>query len=174
MNLLVVYLLLLKATVTSFSGLASLPVVHADFVEKYHILTESQLNTAVAAGRTSPGPVGVYVVNVGYLAAGLPGAFAGWIAMITPAFLILPLLQYCSRYSASPRLRSAIRAIMLSSAGLLLSSTLPLGKAALVNAPSIVIASISLALLVFTRVETLWVVLGAASVGLILAGAGVY
>jgi chromate transporter len=172
MNLVVVYFLLLKATVTSFSGLASLPVVHADFVEKYHILTESQLNTAVAAGRTSPGPVGVYIVNVGYLAAGVPGAIAGWIAMVTPAFLVLPLLHYCSRYAGNPRVRSAIRAIMLSSAGLLLSSTVPLGKAALTNGPSIVIALASLGILVFTKVETLWVVLGAAAAGLGLAVAG--
>ncbi len=56
MNLLVLYLLLLKATATSFSGLASLPAVHADFVVKHRILTESQLNTAVAAGRSGPGP----------------------------------------------------------------------------------------------------------------------
>ena len=32
MNLIVLYLLLLKATITSFSGLTSLPVVRNDFV----------------------------------------------------------------------------------------------------------------------------------------------
>lgn len=172
MNLFFLYLLLLKATVTSFSGLASLPAIHADFVVKHRILTESQLNTAVAAGRSGPGPVGVYVVNVGYLAAGLPGAALGWLAMVTPAFLVLPLLEYFSRYAGDRRVRSAIRAIMLCSAGLLISSTLPLGRAALTNGLSAAIAAASFALLAFTRVETLWVVLGSAALGLAAALAG--
>ena len=42
---LIVYLLLLKATLTSFSGLASLPMVRNDFVVRYHVLTDRQLNT---------------------------------------------------------------------------------------------------------------------------------
>ena len=56
MNLLLLYLVLTKATVTSFSGLTSLPVVRHDLVEHYHVLTDRQLNAAVAAGRTAPGP----------------------------------------------------------------------------------------------------------------------
>jgi len=48
-NLVVLYLLLVKATLTSFSGLASLPVIRGDFVLRYHMLTDRQLNTAVAA-----------------------------------------------------------------------------------------------------------------------------
>jgi chromate transporter len=46
------YALLLKATVTAFSGLASLPVVRADLVVNHHVLTDEQLNTAVAMSRT--------------------------------------------------------------------------------------------------------------------------
>ena len=55
MNLLLLYLLLLKATATSFSGLTSLPVVRHDLIETRHILTDRQLNAAVAAGRTNAG-----------------------------------------------------------------------------------------------------------------------
>ena len=83
------YLLLTKATVTSFSGLASLPVVHQDFIVRRHLLTDAQLDTAAVVSRTTPGPIGVYVVSVGYYARGIPGALAGWMAMITPALLII-------------------------------------------------------------------------------------
>lgn len=169
MNLFLVYLLLLKATVTSFSGLASLPAVHADFVLRHRILTESQLNTAVAAGRSGPGPAGIYVVNVGYLAAGVPGAIAGWLAMVTPAFLMLPMLRYFSRYASDTRVRGAIRAILLSSAGLLLSSTIPLGRDALTSSWTAAMAAASFGLLAFTRIESLWIVLGAAALGLLSA-----
>jgi chromate transporter len=54
MNVFILYLLLLKATMTSFSGLASLPIVRNDFVVQRQVLTDRQLNTAVVAGRTGP------------------------------------------------------------------------------------------------------------------------
>jgi chromate transporter len=69
MNVLLLYLLLTKATLTSFSGLTSLPIVRHDLVEHYQVLTDRQLNAAVAAGRTAPGPNGLYLVSVGYFVA---------------------------------------------------------------------------------------------------------
>ena len=44
MNIVLLYLLLLKATATSFSGLTSLPVVRNDFVVQRQVLTDRQLN----------------------------------------------------------------------------------------------------------------------------------
>ena len=81
----VLYLLLLKATVTTFSGLASRPVLREDLVVNRHALTDEQLNVAIVVTRTTPGLVGLYVVSVGYFAGGIPGAIAGWAAMVTPA-----------------------------------------------------------------------------------------
>ena len=49
MNVFLLYALLLKATVTSFSGLASLPMVRNDLVVERKILTDRELNTAVVA-----------------------------------------------------------------------------------------------------------------------------
>jgi len=106
MNVVVLYLLLVKATLTSFSGLASLPMVRNDFVVRRGVLTDRQLNTAVAAGRIGPGPLGIYVVSVGYLADGVPGACAGWLAMITPAFLIIPMLRFLGTRAEHGRARA--------------------------------------------------------------------
>ena len=84
MSVLTVYFLLLKASLTSFSGLGSLPMVRQDFVVTSHVLTDHQLNTAVVAGRTGPGPYGLYLVCVGFLSAGIPGAIAGFLAWSRP------------------------------------------------------------------------------------------
>jgi chromate transporter len=93
MNVVVLFLFLLKATRTTFSGLASLPVLRQDLVLNHHVLTDQQLNTAIVVSRTTPGPVGLYVVSVGYFVAGVPGAVAGWLALIAPALLIIPLIH---------------------------------------------------------------------------------
>src|SRR5882724_3097416 len=166
MNLFLLYLLLSKAVVTSFSGMASLPIVRQDFVVTRHILTDRQLNTAIVAGRTGPGPNGLYLVSVGYFAAGLPGALAGLIALVTPAFLIIPLMSWMGRYANLPRIRGAIRAVILGSAGLLMAASIPLARDAATGPLAATIIVISFITLAFTRVETWWVMLGAAAVGL--------
>jgi chromate transporter len=166
MNLFLLYLLLFKAVITSFSGMASLPIVRDDFVVKRHVLTDRQLNTAIVAGRTGPGPNGLYLVSVGYFAAGLPGALAGLIALITPAFLIIPLMSWIGAYAKLPRIRGAIRAVILASAGLLIAASIPLTRDAATAPLAIAIVVISFIVLAFTRVETWWVMLAAAAVGL--------
>ncbi len=167
MNLLVLYLLLLKAVVTSFSGLTSLPVVRHDLVEQRHVLTDRQLNAAVAAGRTAPGPNGLYIVSVGYFVAGIPGACMGCLAVMTPAFLIIPMLRYLGARADRPAVKNAIQCVMLAAAGLVVSSTVPLARDALTSPLAVGIALGSFLFLVLTRKDTLWVVLGAAIVGLL-------
>lgn len=167
MNPLVIYLLLLKATATSFSGLASLPLVRDDFVVKRHVLTDRQLNTAVVSGRVGPGPNGIYVVSVGYFAGGIPGAMAGLVALITPAFLILPLMYWIGARAGTRRIRSAIRAVILAAAGLLLAASLPLARDAITGTIPMMIVAASFILLSLTRVDSAWVMAGAAAVGLI-------
>lgn len=172
MNVIVLYFVLLKAVATSFSGMASLPMIRHDLVENRHVLTDRQLNTAIVAGRSGPGPNGLYLVSVGYLVAGLPGAGAGLIALLTPAFLIIPLMKWAARYSNIPRIRSAIRAVILASAGLLISASLPLTRDAANGPLTAVIIVIAFATLVFTEIETWWIMLGAAAVGLTAGLAG--
>jgi chromate transporter len=165
MNVFLLYLVLLKATVTSFSGLTSIPVVRADFVERHHLMTDHQLAAAIAAGRVGPGPAGLYIVSVGYTVAGIPGAIAGWLAMITPAFLVLPLLRFLGARADHPRLRGVIEGVTLAAAGLLVSITLTLARQSLSGALPMAVAAASALLLAFTRIDTLWVIAGAALAG---------
>ena len=88
MNVVVLYLLLLQATVTSFSGLTSIPLVRNELVVQRAVLTDEQLNSSLAIGQTTPGPVGLYVVIVGYFVDGIPGAVAGVLA--APIYSVNP------------------------------------------------------------------------------------
>jgi chromate transporter len=172
MNIGLLYLLLLKGTVTAFAGLASLPVIQDSLVTQYHVLTNDQLNDAVVITRSSPGPVGLYIVSVGYFVAGLPGAVAGWLAMITPALLIIPLVHFVGRKMEHPRVRSVLQAVIIASAGLLLAAAIPLGRDGLTGPVTIGIAAASFVLLLTTKLDTLWIILGAALVSLSVSSLG--
>ena len=173
MNAFLLYLLLLKGTVTAFAGLASLPVIQDELVIQHHVLTDKQLNEAVVITRSTPGPVGLYVVSVGYFVGGVPGAIAGWLAMITPALLIIPLVHFVGRRMEHPRVRSILQTVVIASAGLLFAASIPLAKEALTDPVAIAIATISLALLFTTKLDTLWIILGAAVCSLSAASLGV-
>jgi chromate transporter len=169
MNLLLLYLLLTKATLTFFSGPTSLPIIRQDFVEHRHILTDRQLNAAMAAGRTAPGPTGLWVVSVGYFVAGTPGGAVGFLAMITPAFLIIPILQFLGRWVDRSEVKSAVRAVMFAASGLMIGTTIPLARDSLAGALPVAIAIGSFFFLLFTKRATIWVIGAAALIG--LAGA---
>jgi len=151
MSFIELYLILLKGTATAFAGLASLPVIQDSLVTHHHVLTAQQLNEAV-------------VVSAGYFAAGVPGAIAGWLAMITPALLIIPTVHFAGRRIEHPRVRSVLQTVVIASAGLLLAAAIPLGREALTDPITIAIAAIALVLLLATKVEVAWVILGAAVV----------
>ena len=122
MNALLIYLLLLKATMTSFAGMGSLPQIQQDFIETRHAVSEQQLSQAVLLGRATPGPIGAYVVAIGYFAGGWPGAVAGWLAMSTPALLAIPLLAAIRRWLHLPRIKAAVDGVIIASAALLVGS----------------------------------------------------
>ena len=154
MNIALLYLLLLKGTCTAFTGLASLPVIHDTLVTQHGVLTEQQLNQAVVITRSSPGPVGLYIVSVGYFVVGIPGAIAGWLAMITPAVMIIPLVHFSGRHIDHPRVRSVLQAVVIASAGLLLAASIPLARDALTDSVTVAIAVVSLIILLTTELDS--------------------
>jgi len=173
MNIFLLYLVLLKGTMTAFAGLASLPVIQDALVFHYHVLTDKQLNEAVVITRSTPGPVGLYIVSVGYFVAGVPGAIAGWAAMSTPAPLIIPLVHFVGRRMEHPRVKGVLQTVVIASAGLLLAAAIPLAHDALTDPVTIGIAVVSLVLLLVTEIDTLWIILGAAGISLSASSIGV-
>jgi chromate transporter len=167
MNLLWLYLLLAKSTLTSFSGMTSLAIVRHDFVLQHQLLTDQQLTTAIAAGRLAPGPNGVYLVGIGYYLAGYPGAAVGWLALMTPAFLSIPLLVWLRRHSEHPTFRRALDSVLLASAGLSLASALPLAQDAITDWRGLLLAVAAGAVLLRGKVDSFWVILGSAAAALL-------
>ncbi len=165
MNAFLLYLLLLKATCTSFSGMASLPVLRNDLVGHYHVLTDEQLTRAIAAGRTGPGPIGLYIVCTGYIVDGIPGAIAGLAAMNTPAFLIIFLLKWLGARAERPAVQRTIRSTLLAAAGLLIATSVRLAESAITSPVEAGISAAAFALLAFTAVDSLWIMAAAAALG---------
>lgn len=174
MNIFVLYLILLKGTVTTFSGLASLPVIREELVLQRHALTDEQLNTAVVITRTTPGPIGLYVVSVGYFVGGIPGAAAGWLAMSTPALLILVLMRFIGHRAESPRMKQIFESVVVASAGLIFVSAIPLARESLTDVITVLIAVTTLYLMITKKVDSLIIIAASAVITIIAAALGLH
>ena len=159
MNAFILYLLFLKATITAFSGVSSLPVIRDELVVNRHVLTDAQISSSMVAGRISPGPIGMFIVSMGYYVAGIPGAIAGWLALATPALVVIPILRYVGTRADHPVARDALNAVLLASVGLMLAALRPLMLTSVTGFATLAIVLVSGAVLMFSRIHTVWVIL---------------
>ena len=167
MNVFLLYLLLLRATVTSFSGFASVPVVREDLVIRRAVLTDVELNVALAISQASPGPLGLYVVIVGYFVAGVAGAAVGVLALATPAILAIPILL-ASRRGRTEHIQAAGGAIVIASSALMLLAAVQLAATAIPTVPLSLITLIGLIALASGRISPLYVVILSGMMGLLV------
>lgn len=93
--------------------------------------------------------------------------------MITPALLIIPLVHFAGRRMEHPRVKSVLQTVVIASAGLLLAAAIPLAKDAFTDLVTIGIAAVSLGLLLTTKLDTLWIIFGAALISLSASSPGV-
>ncbi len=163
------FLIFLKATTFTFAGLGSLPLLQQDLVHIRGWATDAQLAKAVAVGRLSPGPNGMYVVSLGYLLMGWWGALLATLGSVLPPLIILPLAPVLRRTMHVPWVNGLMRGIALGSTGLMLPVGLALALPegfALSNAR--LAGNIGLAVLAFAVTRT-----GRMHPALVLGGAGV-
>lgn len=132
MNAVVLYFLLLRTTALSFSGFASVPVIREDRVVTRGVLTDEELNSAIAISQASSGPLGLYIVVLSYFVVEVPGALAGALALATPAILAIPIAHAVRRHRDS-QVRGACAAVAIASCVLMATTSVRLAPEAAPN-----------------------------------------
>ena len=90
------------------SGYVLLAFLEGDFVDRLGWITEQQLLDAVSIGQVTPGPVFTTATFVGYLVAGLPGAFVATVGIFLPSFVFVGLLTRLAGWLRSRSWTSAL------------------------------------------------------------------
>lgn len=161
----------LKAATFSVGGLASLPLLRAELVVPGFV-TEQQVLEALAIGRLSTGPNGLYVVSLGYFAYGLPGAMIALLAATIPPLLIVPAAALIRRQLLSPWVAGMVRGVALSTSGLLVSTAIgllaPGASLAGVALWQIAIAALAVTMTIHGRTHPALVIVGGAMAGMVL------
>ena len=151
------------------SGYVLLAFIRADLVERWHWLTETQLLDAIAVGQVTPGPVFTTATFIGYVLGGAQGALVATLGIFLPAFFFVavsgPLVP---RIRKSPTAGAFLDGVNAAALALMLVVTYELGRAAIVDLKTIILAVISAVILFRFRLNSAWLILGGAVIGLLL------
>ncbi len=152
------------------SGLAIVPFLYGGVVQQFHWLTERQFIDAVAVSMITPGPV---VAFIGYLVAGLAGATLAAIGVFLPVYLITVLLaRRFHRVAKNQQVKAFVDGVTAAATGAIAGAAVILGRRALLDVPTILIALVTLALLLAPRkIPEPVLILAAGVIGLVLQGA---
>ena len=159
----------LKAGSLTFgSGLVIVPFLEKGLVQQTGWLTERDFLVAVAMGMISPGPVVITATFVGYLVAGFGGALVATIGIFLPSFLlVLIVAPILMRYRANPNVQGFIKGAYAAAIGTILGACVLLGKIAIGDWLTALVALGSLVVLFRWKVSNPLLVAVTALIGLI-------
>lgn len=172
-------LFFLKVGATLFgSGYVLVSYLQTGLVDRLHWMTPQQLLDTIAVGQVTPGPLLTSATFAGYLLGhqtfngGFTGGVAGAIlatgAIFAPAFLFIALLgPLLPRLRKNKLARGALDGMNPAVVALILVVTVRLGIDALHGWPAMALFLLSIALLWRWKLNTTWIIAGAAILGLI-------
>jgi len=148
------------------SGYVLLAFLRADLVAHRAWVTDAQLVDAVAIGQVTPGPVFTTATFLGYLLRGPVGAFVATVGIFLPAFILVavsgPLIPLIRRSATAGAFLDGVN---VASLALMAAVSYQLGRAAIVDWVTIGLTIASAVLLLRFRINSAWLVLGGAILG---------
>jgi chromate transporter len=162
------FLIFFKIGATLYgSGYVLVAFLQNDFVTRTGWLTQQQLLDAVAIGQVTPGPVFTTATFIGYLLAGVPGAIVSTVAIFLPSFIFVAISNpFIPRLRSSNLMSSFLDGANLAALGLMAGVSLQLSRSLIGNPVSILIALLAAFLLFRFRVNSTWLIIGGAVLGL--------
>ena len=149
------------------SGYVLVAFLQTEFVERLGWITSGQLLDAVAIGQFTPGPVFTTATFIGYLVAGVPGAVVATIGIFLPSFIFVAITNpFIPRMRRSPWLAALLDGVVAASLGLMAAVTVDLGRQSIVDIATILISISAAVLLLRYRMNSTWLIIGGAVVGL--------
>ena len=152
------------------SGYVLVAFLQSEFVERLGWISSGQLLDAVAIGQFTPGPVFTTATFIGYQVAGVPGAVLATVGIFLPGFVFVAITNpFIPRMRRSPWLSALLDGVVAASLGLMAAVTVELARQSIVDVPTALLLLAAAVLLIRFRVNSTWLILGGAAVGLLLS-----
>lgn len=153
-------------------GLAMLPMMQREIVEKRGWATQDELFDYYAIGQCTPGIIAVNTATfIGCKKKGLPGGIAATFGVVAPSVVIITVIAACiQNFQDVPAVQWAFDGIRPAVVALVFNAVLQIGKKSLTDVFAVLIFLAVAVLAFFTNVSPAVFVLCAGVLGILLKG----
>lgn len=157
-------------TFTIGGGLAMMPMIQKELIEKRHWITDDELLDYYAVGQSTPGIVAVNVSTfVGYKQLGILGGIIATFGMVTPSLVIIMLLaKFINSIDDYPIVQKALKGINVAVTALLTSVVINFSKKTIKNVFNAICMMISFVVVFFLKIQSFYIILAALLIGTII------
>ena len=150
-------------------GYAMLPLIQKEIVDKKRWATEEEIMDYYAVSQCTPGIIMVNTATfIGYYLKGIPGAIVATLSVVTPSIVIISLIaSILTTYSSLAIVQHALAGIRVAVCVLVLNAVIKLWKNGIKDAYGIIVFAFVLAVVSFTSISTVIIVILSAVAGLI-------
>lgn len=154
--------------VTFGGGLAMLPILDRDLIQRRKWMTSEQLVDYFAIGQATPGIVAVNVATfVGFNRKGIPGSIVTTAGVVTPSVIIITLLaMFLNNFADILWVQRALRGVNVVVAVLLITSLVGIGKKTVIDWITFLVALAAFLAIAVFNVSGILVVVASALLGL--------
>ena len=139
-------------------GMAMLPMLKKEVIEKKGWTNEEELLDIYAIGQCTPG---------GYEQAGIIGAICGTLGMVTPSLIIITLIAtILNRFIAEPLVVHALSGIRVAVCAMMLNTVISLARAGIKDKLGVLLFLAGFLLATFSPIPTIVLVVCAAVIGI--------
>lgn len=156
-------------SITFGGGYAMLPIIQREIVEKKKWATESEVMDYYAVGQCTPGVIAVNTATfIGYKLKGIIGGIIATLGVVFPSLVIIMIIAaFLSNFADLVIVQYAFGGIRVAVVALIISSIIKLWKSSVKTYIGFIIAIAAFILGAFLQVSPIYVVIGAAILGLL-------
>jgi len=156
-------------SLVAVGGITSvIPEIHRTVVEVNHWVTDAEFTQMFVIARAAPGPNMLVVTLIGWQVAGLPGALVATAAICVPSCTLGYFIARVWDRFRGARWRRAVEAGLAPiTVGLVLATGWLVARGAATDWLAQGITAVVAALVVFTRVNPMWLLAAAGGLGLL-------
>lgn len=150
-------------------GYVLIPLLHRIMVDEYRWLTLKEFLDGVALSQLTPGPLAMLATFTGFKAGGIAGALTATLFIYLPCtLLMLVISRYYEKFRNLGLIRDTLDGLLPAVVGLVAGAAFRLGETSLVAPRDFLLLAAGFALLQFTRISPMLVILGAGGIGLLI------
>lgn len=151
-------------------GYAMIPLIEQEVVRNKKWVKESEVVDVFAVSQSIPGAIAINSSTfIGYKIAGRKGSIAATLGVILPSFLIITTIAaFLKKFQDNEMVNAAFLGIRSCVVALILLAAVKIGKTAIKDKMTFIIATITVIFVVFFDVHAIFAIIGGAAIGSVI------